>query len=240
MVARGRRGASSGSPRPRADAQRNRARLLDTAKVTFAEKGAAAGLEEIARAAGVGVGTLYRHFPTRDALIEAVYRNETAHLAEAAERLTATRSPTEALREWMLVFVDYMATKQGMSRPSMRGRRAAGLYAASGAQNKQAMAMLCDRAVAAGEIQLGMEPLDLLRAVASVANIRSGPDRRQSAMRLVDILVTGLEKSGRDEAGRSIAAGPRAPPVANLADQRRERVVSEEACCDWVTTVPVW
>ena len=195
------------SRRPRADAQRNRARLLEKAKAIFAEKGAAAGLEEIASAAGVGVGTLYRHFPTRDALIEAVYRNETAHLAEAAERLTATRSPTDALREWMLVFVDYMATKQGMSEAlNAMTDGPAGLYAASGAQIKQSMAMLCDRAVAAGEIQLGMEPLDLLRAVASVANISSGPDRRQSAMRLVDILITGLEQSGRDEAGRSIAA----------------------------------
>ncbi|KAA0121825.1 TetR/AcrR family transcriptional regulator [Methylobacterium sp. P1-11] len=197
--------------RPRADAERNRLRLLDTAKATFAEKGAAASLEEIARAAGVGVGTLYRHFPTRDALIEAVYRNETAHLAEAAERLTATRSPTEALREWMLVFVDYMATKQGMSEAlNATADGPASLYAASGAQIKQAMAMLCDRAVAAGEIQLDMEPLDLLRAVASVTS--SGPDRRQSAMRLVDILVTGLEKSGRDEAGRSIAARAKGAP----------------------------
>ena len=193
--------------RPRADAERNRVRLLDTAKAIFAEKGAAASLEEIARAAGVGVGTLYRHFPTRDALIEAVYRNETSYLAEAAERLTATRSPTEALREWMLVFVDYMATKQGMSE-ALNGMAdgPAGLYAASGAQIKQSMAMLCDRAVAAGQIHLGMEPLDMLRAVASVANISLGPDQRQSAMRLVDILVTGLEKSAHDDGRRSIAA----------------------------------
>ncbi len=82
--------------RPRADAQRNRARLLDTAKVTFAEKGAGRRLGGDRARGRRGVGTLYRHFPTRDALIEAVYRNETAHLAEAAERLTATRSPTEA------------------------------------------------------------------------------------------------------------------------------------------------
>ncbi|WP_342145529.1 TetR/AcrR family transcriptional regulator, partial [Methylobacterium fujisawaense] len=143
--------------RPRADAQRNRLRLLETAKTTFAEKGAAAGLEEIARAAGVGVGTLYRHFPTRDALIEAVYRNETAHLAEAAERLTATRSPTEALREWMLVFVDYMATKQGMSEAlNAVADGPAGLYAASGAQIKQAMAMLWGPPGAGGGGEQGM------------------------------------------------------------------------------------
>ncbi|WP_331319113.1 TetR/AcrR family transcriptional regulator [Methylobacterium mesophilicum] len=189
--------------RPRADAQRNRTRLLDTAKAVFAEKGASAGLEEIARAAGVGIGTLYRHFPTRDALVEAVYRNETAQLAASADRLAATRPPVDALREWMLMFVDYMATKQGMSEVlSAMADGPSGLYAASGAQMKQAMAMLCDRAVVAGEIRLDMDPLDLLRAVAGVANISSGPAWKQSARRLVEVLVAGLGRDGQgDPAG---------------------------------------
>src|SRR5580698_538469 len=99
----------------RADAERNRLRLLETAKSAFAEKGPAASLEEIARATGVGIGTLYRHFPTRDALIEAVYRNETEQLVAAANGLAETHSPIGALREWLLLFVDYMATKHGMS-----------------------------------------------------------------------------------------------------------------------------
>lgn len=187
--------------RPRADAQRNRVRLIDAAKTIFAEKGAAAGLEEIARAAGVGIGTLYRHFPTRDALVEAVYKNETAQLEEAAARLAATRPPVEALREWMLAFVDYMATKQGMSEAlNAMADGPSGLYATSGAQMKQAIAMLCDRAVAAGEIRLDMDPLDLLRAVAGVANISSTPDWKQSARRLVEVLVTGLERDARGNA----------------------------------------
>ena len=97
--------------KPRADAQRNRALLLKTAKAAFAEKGAGASLDEIARTAGVGAGTLYRHFPTRDALIEAVYRAEVEALATAATRLLQERPPLDALREWMRLFVDYIATK---------------------------------------------------------------------------------------------------------------------------------
>src|ERR1700710_2006963 len=101
--------------KPRADAERNRARLLETAKAAFAEKGSGASLDEIARIAGVGAGTLYRHFPTRDALVAAVYRNETEQLVAAADRLAETHPPVAALREWLLLFVDYMATKHGMS-----------------------------------------------------------------------------------------------------------------------------
>jgi len=100
--------------RPRADAERNRARPL-SAKTVFAERGRAASLDEIARAAGVGIGTLYRRFPTRDALVEAVYRNESDQLFAAAARLARTRPPVEALRAWLLLFVDHLAVKRGMS-----------------------------------------------------------------------------------------------------------------------------
>src|SRR5882762_6255563 len=108
---------SKGSPvrKARVDAERNRQRLLDAAKAVFAEKAASASLEEIARAAGVGIGTLYRHFPTRDALIEAVYRYEVEQLALAATRLSAKHPPVRALREWLLVFVDYLDAKYGMA-----------------------------------------------------------------------------------------------------------------------------
>jgi len=189
--------ADKGEPvaarKPRADAERNRIRLLGTAKAAFAEKGSDASLDEIARAAGVGIGTLYRHFPTRDALIEAVYRNETAQLAEAATRLAEVHPPVTALREWLLLFVDYMAAKQGMSEAlnSIVGGTS-GLYAASGAQAKQAIAKLVDGAVASGDIRLDIDPLDLLRALAGVANISSGPDWKHAAKRLVDILITGI------------------------------------------------
>jgi AcrR family transcriptional regulator len=177
----------------RADAQRNRIRLLETAKAAFAEKGSGASLNEIARTAGVGAGTLYRHFPTRDALIEAVYRNETEQLVAAATRLAETHPPMTALREWLLLFVDYMATKHGMYEAlnSIVGGTS-DLYSASTAEVKQAIAKLIDRAVASGDIRLDLDPLDLLRALAGVANISSGPDGKQAAKRMVDILIAGV------------------------------------------------
>lgn len=185
--------------KPRADAQRNRARLLEVAKAAFSEKGSGASLDEIARAAGVGIGTLYRHFPTRDALIAEVYRNETNQLYAAAARLAQTHPPVEALREGMLLFVDYMGTKQGMSEAlnSIVGGTSE-LYEASGAQAKEVISMLVDRAVASGEIRLDMDPLDLFRALAGVANISAGPNWRQAARSLVDILIAGIRtKSGK-------------------------------------------
>jgi AcrR family transcriptional regulator len=186
-------GESAAVRKPRADAQRNRIRLLETAKAAFAEKGSGASLDEIARTAGVGAGTLYRHFPTRDALIEAVYRNETEQLVAAATRLAETHPPITALRQWLLLFVDYMATKHGMYEAlnSIVGGTS-DLYSASTAQVKQAIAGLIDRAVASGEIRLNLDPLDLLRALAGVANISSGPDGKQAAKRMVDILIAGI------------------------------------------------
>jgi AcrR family transcriptional regulator len=186
-------GESAAVRKPRADAQRNRVRLLETAKAAFAEKGSGASLDEIARTAGVGAGTLYRHFPTRDALIEAVYRNETEQLVAAATRLAETHPPITALRQWLLLFVDYMATKHGMYEAlnSIVGGTS-DLYSASTAQVKQAIAGLIDRAVASGEIRLNLDPLDLLRALAGVANISSGPDGKQAAKRMVDILIAGI------------------------------------------------
>jgi AcrR family transcriptional regulator len=179
--------------KPRADAERNRVRLLETAKAAFAEKGAGTSLDEIARTAGVGAGTLYRHFPTRDALVAAVYCNETEQLVAAADRLAETHPAVTALREWLLLFVDYMATKHGMSEVlnSIVGGTS-DLYSASTVQVKQAIAKLADGAVASGDIRLDLDPLDLLRALAGVANIGLGPDGERAAKRLVDILIAGV------------------------------------------------
>jgi AcrR family transcriptional regulator len=152
-----------------------------------------ASLDEIARIAGVGAGTLYRHFPTRDALVVAVYRNETEQLAAAADRLAETHPPVMALREWLLLFVDYIATKHGMYEVlnSIVGGTS-DLYSASTAQVRQAISKLVDRAVASGDIWLDLDPLDLLRALAGVANVGLGPDGEQAAKRLVDILIAGM------------------------------------------------
>ncbi len=180
--------------KPRADAQRNRVRLLETAKAAFSEKGSAASLDEIARIAGVGAGTLYRHFPTRDALVAAVYRNETEQLVAAADRLAQTHPPVMALREWLLLFVDYIATKHGMHEVlnSIVGGTS-DLYSASTAQVKQAIAKLVECAVVSGDIRLELDPLDLLRALAGVANIGLGPDGERAAKSMVDILIAGVQ-----------------------------------------------
>jgi AcrR family transcriptional regulator len=189
--------ADEGEPaavrKPRADAERNRVRLLETAKAVFEKKGSGASLDEIARIAGVGAGTLYRHFPTRDALVAAVYRNETEQLVAAADRLAETHPPVKALREWLLLFVDYIATKHGMSEVlnSIVGGTT-DLYSASTAQVKQAIAKLVDRAVVSGDIRLDLDPLDLLRALAGVANIGLGPDGERAAKLLVEILIAGV------------------------------------------------
>jgi AcrR family transcriptional regulator len=187
------KGKSAAVRKPRADAKRNRVRLLETAKAAFAEKGSGASLDEIARTASVGAGTLYRHFPTRDALVEAVYRNETEQLVAAADRLAKLHPPLTALREWLLLFVDYIATKHGMYEVlnSIVGGTS-DLYSASTAQMKQTIARLVERAVASADIRLELEPLDLLRALAGVANLGSGPDGERAAKRLIDILIAGI------------------------------------------------
>jgi AcrR family transcriptional regulator len=177
----------------RADAARNRARLIEVAKAMFSEGGADVGLEAIAKAAGVGIGTLYRHFPTRDKLIEAVYRTETKNLAEWATRFGETMPPVEALRAWLRLFVDHIATKHVMA-PVLASLVCgpSELYAESGTLVKAAIGSLVDRAVASGAIRLDIEPLDLLRALAGVAGISSVPGWEESAKRLVDILIAGV------------------------------------------------
>jgi AcrR family transcriptional regulator len=179
--------------KPRADAERNRLLLLEAAKTVFADKGSSASLEEIARAAGVGIGTLYRHFPTRDALVAAVYRNETAQLAAAAKSLSELHPPVEALRLWLVQFVDYVVTKHGMSEllDSLVGGTSE-LYADSVVPITDAVNLLIDRATAAGEIRLTMDPLDLLRALAGGASISCGPAWRVAARQLIDILIAGM------------------------------------------------
>ena len=135
--------------KPRADALRNRDRLVEAAKASFAASGADASLEEIALHAGVGIGTLYRHFPSRDAIVEAVYRREVEQLADAAERLAGSMKPGEALHAWMRLFVDYIATKRVIASAldSMVGG-ASELHASSGARITDAMSLLVARAKA--------------------------------------------------------------------------------------------
>jgi AcrR family transcriptional regulator len=180
------------SRKPRIDAQRNRNRILEVAKQAFTRAGANASLDDIAKEAAVGAGTLYRHFPTRDALIEAVYRTEVEKLAAAQKKFSETLPPIEALRAWMLLFVDYIAAKQiiGPALNSVVGGPTK-LYEGSRSQIQGAIDSLVKRAIKAREIRKDLEPFDLLRALIGVSHFASGPDWQQSARRLVDILITG-------------------------------------------------
>jgi AcrR family transcriptional regulator len=186
------RQAKAGGRKPRTDAQRNRERILEMAKLAFTRSGANTSLDEVAKQAGVGAGTLYRHFPTRDALLEAVYHSEVAKLAAAQRELSGRLRPVEALRVWMWLFVDYIATKQ-LIAPALNTLLGgpSKLYEASRAQISGAIHALVERAVRSGDIRRDLDPFDLLRALIGVSNVASGPDWLQSAKRLVDILITG-------------------------------------------------
>jgi AcrR family transcriptional regulator len=178
--------------KPRTDAQRNRERILEAAKEAFTRSGANASLDDVAKDAGVGAGTLYRHFPTRDALIEAVYRTEVEKLAAAERKFAEAMPPIEALRAWMLLFVDYIAAKQIIApvlNTFVGGPTK--LYEGSRAQIQGAIHGLVERAIKSGDIRKDLDPFDLLRALIGVSNVASSPDWQQSAKRLVDILITG-------------------------------------------------
>jgi len=181
--------------KPRADAQRNRERLIGAAKAAFADAGADVALEEIARRAGVGIGTLYRHFPTRDAVIEAVYRREVEQLGAAAQRLLADEPPGQALRDWMRVFVDYIATKKVIAAALANLSSSPTLYAASGETIISAittLTTLTTAAITAGDIRPDADPADLLRALVGFTYGATAPGWRESALRLIDLLMAGL------------------------------------------------
>lgn len=178
--------------KPRTDAQQNRDRILEVAKGAFTRSGANASLDDIAREAGVGAGTLYRHFPTREALLEAVYRTEVEKLAAAERKFAESMPPIEALRAWMLLFVDYIAAKHIIA-PALNSivGGPSKLFQATRGQIQGAIDSLVKRAIASGDIRKDLVPFDLLRALIGVSNVATSPDWQQSAKRLVDILITG-------------------------------------------------
>jgi AcrR family transcriptional regulator len=177
---------------PRTDARRNRERILEVAKEAFTRYGAEASLDDIARQSGVGPGTLYRHFPTRDALIEAVYCSEVEKLAAAEQKFAAEKPPLEALRAWMLLFVDHIAAKQIIA-PALNSvvGGPSKLFEGTRSQVQRAIESLVKRAIKSGDLRKDVEPFDLLRALIGVAHVPAGPDWQQSARRLVDILIAG-------------------------------------------------
>jgi AcrR family transcriptional regulator len=190
----GNRPVDKKSPRkPRADAARNRERVLEAAKAVFSAGGPEASLESVARTAGVGIGTLYRHFPTREALFEAVYRREVQQLADLAEHLKEDAEPVEALRQWMRSNVRFVATKKGMSAAlALAAYKPSDLFSYSFDQLTRAAGGLLDRAIAAGEIRQDISPEDLIRALVGMCYMHDQPGWQKSVMRLVDVFIDGL------------------------------------------------
>lgn len=180
----------------RADGQRNRAMILEAAKRVLTQKGAGASLDEIAQAAGVGNGTLYRHFPTRAALVEAVCREDARELVDLATHLAATHSPLDALAAWMDAFVGCIATKQIIAEAT-DALLSTSLDSedSSCADVGAALTMLFDRAVAEGHIRGDFDPLDLVRAVTGVATVNPHSDWENNAKSLIGAVIAGLGPS---------------------------------------------
>ncbi|QKC79829.1 TetR/AcrR family transcriptional regulator [Mesorhizobium erdmanii] len=186
----------------RADARRNRDRLVEMAAAVFAERGIDASLEEIARRAGVGIGTLYRHFPTREHLVEVVYRREAEALCAAADELAKKHASDVALEEWMRRFVDYIATKRGLAT-SLRILISTNstLFSDTSGRVSQALRQLVEAAVADGTIRGDVDASDVLHALSGIYSAPDTPEWRDRSRRLVKLLMDGLrfgaEKSAK-------------------------------------------
>ena len=181
----------------RADAQANYDRLLEVAARTFARDGADTSLKAIAAEAGVGIGTLYRRFPTREDLIEATYRKETTRLCESARQMLEDRAPQDALREWMEQFVDYMLTKQGMADalPAILAARE-GLRQHSRQALGEAVEALLNAGIAAGRLRADIAASDVLMALGGITLISGHERQRELASRLISLLLDGLVSRG--------------------------------------------
>jgi AcrR family transcriptional regulator len=182
----------------RADAQRNRERLLEVAARVFSQAGPDVTLEAIAKEAGVGIGTLYRHFPTREALVDAAYRNELARLCDSVDDLLRELPPDKALRAWMDHFVDYMTTKRGMG-DALRALIASGgdPFSESRVRLTDAVETLLDAGAAANVLRSDVQPDDVLLSLSGVSLATSDAAKREQAGRLLDLLMDGLVTSRR-------------------------------------------
>ncbi|QIG50531.1 TetR/AcrR family transcriptional regulator [Nordella sp. HKS 07] len=198
----GRHGKATPPPqatRPlRADAQRNRDRLVEVAGLLFAQHGIDTSLEQIAERARVGIGTLYRHFPTREHLVEAVYRHEVEALCQAAEDLARKFPPDKALAEWMRRFVDYIAAKRGMAN-SLKLLLAGNseFFAEASGKIPAAVQGLVDAAIAQGSIRSDIDSSDVLHALSGIYNLPQTHDWRERSRRLITLLMDGLRSGAR-------------------------------------------
>lgn len=201
--------------KPRADAVRNRERVLEAAKAVFSAGGADASLEAVARRAGVGIGTLYRHFPTREALYEAVYRREVEQLGDLAEQLKNEAKPVEALRRWLRSNVEFVATKKGMSAAlALAAHGSPELHSYTFGRLTKAVGALLDRAVASGEIRPDVSPEDLLRVLVGMCYMHDQPGWQSTVLRLLDVFVDGLRsRDGQNAIARSRSTAAMKPAV---------------------------
>jgi AcrR family transcriptional regulator len=186
--------------KPRADATRNRERILEVARQVFTRDGAAASLDDIARRSGIGNATLYRHFPTRDDLIEAVYRSEVEKLAAAEQRFAATLPPLQALRAWMLLFIDHVSAKT-LIIPAMDSVPGGSMHLIERSRSLIHTAFVSSvrRAIASGDLHSGTNPDDFVRALVGVFHTTAQPGWEPSARRLVDILIAGSRSMPKPE-----------------------------------------
>lgn len=185
--------AATGDRPLRADARRNRDLLLASAMRMLSEDGLSTTLDAIAKDAGVGIGTLYRHFPTREALIEAVYRNELTAVCDAAPALLDELAPAEATRAWMDRYIDFMIAKHGMA-DALRAVIASGgnPYAHSRDLLGSAIKLLLDAGAADGVFRKDVDADDVLISISGVALAAGEPSMREQAGRLLDLLLDGL------------------------------------------------
>ncbi|MDG4895071.1 TetR/AcrR family transcriptional regulator [Mesorhizobium sp. WSM4976] len=182
----------------RADARRNRDKLVEAAAQMFASDGVDVSLEEIARRAGVGIGTLYRHFPTREHLVEVVYRREVEGLCHAADELAREHPADVALELWMQRFVDYIATKRGLAT-SLRLLLTTNstLFSDTSGRVSGAMRSLVQAAAAAGKIRADVDASDVMHALGGIYSAPNTPDWRERSGRLVKLLIDGLRFGAR-------------------------------------------
>jgi AcrR family transcriptional regulator len=179
--------------KPRADAVRNRERILEVAREVFRRDGAAASLDDIARRSGVGNATLYRHFPTRDDLLEAVYRSEVEKLATAEQSFAADMPPLEALRAWMLLLIDHISDKK-LITPALDTVTGGSIRLFEGSRSliHTAFVASVNRAIVSGDLRSDTDPNDLVRALVGVFHTTAIPGWEESARRLVNILIAGV------------------------------------------------
>ena len=178
--------------KPRSDAQRNRERILEVAKQVFTRRGAEASMGEIARRSKIGPGTLYRHFATRDDLLATVYITEVEKLAAAQKNLSAKLPPIDALRAWLLVFVDYIAAKKIIA-PALNAMAGgpSRVYQQTTRMMEEAASTLASRAIASGDLRPDVDPIDLMRVIYGLSTSGNADDWPAKARKFVDILLRG-------------------------------------------------